>query len=81
MQQKWELLYRGYEINATVRDLQKIDDIKKALQDCSLDISKVNFYKADLLDENWSEAMEGCEEVMHVASPTRCHNQRMKASY
>ena len=65
-----ELLYRGYEINATVRDLQKIDDIKKALQDCSLDISKVNFYKADLLsDENWSEAMEGCEEVMHVASP------------
>lgn len=65
-----ELLSRGYEINGTVRDLHKVDDIKKALQDCSLDISKVNFYKADLLsDENWSEAMEGCHEVMHVASP------------
>ena len=46
-----ELLSRGYEINATVRDLQKVDDIKKALQDCSLDISKVNFFKADLLSD------------------------------
>ena len=65
-----ELLSKGYEINATVRDLKKIDDIKKALADSSLDASKVNFFKADLLsEENWSEAMEGCTDVLHVASP------------
>ena len=65
-----ELLSKGYEINSTVRDLKKIDDIKKALADSSLDVSKVNFFKADLLsDENWSEAMEGCTDVLHVASP------------
>ena len=65
-----ELLKRDYHINATVRNLDKVEDIKKALSALSLDVSKIQFFKADLLsDDNWADAMADCEYVMHVASP------------
>ena len=65
-----ELLKRDYHINATVRNLDKVEDIKKALSALSLDVDKIQFFKADLLsDDNWEDAMADCEYVMHVASP------------
>ena len=65
-----ELLKRDYHINATVRNLDKVEDIKKALSALSLDVSKIQFFQADLLsDDNWADAMADCEYVMHVASP------------
>ena len=65
-----ELLKRDYHINATVRNLDKVEDIKKALSALSLDVSKIQFFQADLLsDDNWEDAMADCEFVMHVASP------------
>ena len=65
-----ELLKRDYHINATVRNLDKVEDIKKALSALSLDVSKIEFFQADLLsDDNWEDAMADCEYVMHVASP------------
>ena len=65
-----ELLKRDYHINATVRNLDKVEDIKNALSALSLDVDKIQFFQADLLsDDNWEDAMAGCEYVMHVASP------------
>ncbi len=65
-----ELLKRDYHINATVRNLDKVEDIKKALSALSLDVDKIQFFQADLLsDDNWEDAMADCEYVMHVASP------------
>ena len=65
-----ELLKRDYHINATVRNLDKVEDIKNALAALSLDVDKIQFFQADLLsDDNWEDAMAGCEYVMHVASP------------
>ena len=65
-----ELLKRDYSINATVRNLDKVDAIKKALKAESLNPDRIEFFQADLLsDYNWEEAMSGCEYVMHVASP------------
>ncbi|RPG43725.1 MAG: aldehyde reductase [Gammaproteobacteria bacterium TMED112] len=65
-----ELLQRDYHINATVRNLDKVEDIKNALSALSLDVDKIEFFQADLLsDDNWEDAMAGCEYVMHVASP------------
>ena len=65
-----ELLKRDYHINATVRNLDKVEDIKKALSALSLDVNKIQFFQADLLsDDNWEDAMADCEYVMHVASP------------
>ena len=65
-----ELLKRDYHINATVRNLDKVEDIKKALSALSLDVNKIQFFQADLLsNDNWEDAMADCEYVMHVASP------------
>ena len=65
-----ELLKRDYYINATVRNLDKVEDIKNALSALSLDVNKILFFQADLLsDDNWEDAMADCEYVMHVASP------------
>ena len=65
-----ELLKRDYHINATVRNLDKVEDIKNALSALSLDVDKIQFFQADLLsDDNWEDAMADCEYVMHVASP------------
>ena len=65
-----ELLEGDYQINATVRNLDKVEDIKNALSAMSLDVNKIQFFQADLLsDENWEDAMADCEYVMHVASP------------
>tara|TARA_E500000178_G_scaffold255122_1_gene251654 strand:+ start:3329 stop:4324 length:996 start_codon:yes stop_codon:yes gene_type:complete len=65
-----ELLKRDYHINATVRNLDKVEDIKNALSALSLDVNKIQFFQADLLsDNNWEDAMADCEYVMHVASP------------
>ena len=65
-----ELLKRDYHINATVRNLDKVEDIKNALSALSLDVNKIKFFQADLLsDDNWEDAMADCEYVMHVASP------------
>ena len=65
-----ELLMRDYHINATVRNLDKVEDIKNALSALSLDVNKIQFFQADLLsDDNWADAMVDCEYVMHVASP------------
>ena len=65
-----ELLKRDYHINATVRNLDKVEDIKNALSALSLDVNKIQFFQADLLsNDNWADAMADCEYVMHVASP------------
>ena len=65
-----ELLKGDYHINATVRNLDKVEDIKNALSALSLDVNKIQFFQADLLsDDNWEDAMADCEYVMHVASP------------
>jgi dihydroflavonol-4-reductase len=65
-----ELLKSDYHINATVRNLDKVEDIKNALSALSLDVNKIQFFQADLLsDDNWEDAMADCEYVMHVASP------------
>ena len=53
-----ELLKRDYHINATVRNLDKVEDIKNALSALSLDVNKIKFFQADLLsDDNWEDAM------------------------
>ena len=42
-----ELLKRDYHINATVRNLDKVEDIKNALSALSLDVDKIQFFQAE----------------------------------
>ncbi|WP_425408824.1 SDR family oxidoreductase [Hyphococcus sp.] len=65
-----ELLKRGYEVRGTIRALNKAEQVKASLAEAGGDIARLSFASADLTrDEGWAEAVEGCEGVMHVASP------------
>jgi nucleoside-diphosphate-sugar epimerase len=65
------LLQQGYEVKTTLRSLAKKDSILKALEEGGItDFSNLSFIEADLTsDNNWDEAVKGCDYVLHVASP------------
>ncbi|NML56074.1 SDR family oxidoreductase [Chryseobacterium cheonjiense] len=66
-----QLLQQGYEVRTTLRSLSKKDNIIKALEEGGItDFSKLTFFEADLTrDDNWGEAVKGCDYVLHAASP------------
>jgi len=65
-----ELLKKGYAVKGSVRSLSRTDEVvngikkeidpKGSLEFCELDLMK---------DSGWDEAMEGCDYVLHIASP------------
>jgi nucleoside-diphosphate-sugar epimerase len=66
-----QLLQQGYEVKTTLRSLAKKDIITKALEAGGItDFSHFSYIEADLKsDNNWDEAVKGCDYVLHVASP------------
>lgn len=64
------LLEDGYTVRATVRDPQKPKGLEHLHALAEAHPGKLELYAADLLDEgSYTEAMTGCELVMHTASP------------
>jgi dihydroflavonol-4-reductase len=65
-----ELLRRGYSVRATVRDLAREGDVRATVGP-ELDADgRLSLLAADLgADAGWAEAAEGCDYVLHVASP------------
>lgn len=62
-------LKRGYNLCATVRTQEQGEMARHTLAKHT-DTSKLEFALADLTkDEGWSEAVRGCDFVLHVASP------------
>lgn len=63
----------GHEVNASLRSLQRAEDVRSALVAGGLPqglLAKLTFFAADLShDEGWREAVQGCSHVLHVASP------------
>lgn len=65
-----ELLERGYDVRATVRDLSKVPAVREAIASVSKPADRLGFFAADLTsDDGWDAAMEACDYVLHVASP------------
>ena len=65
-----ELLGRGYDVRATVRDASRGDRVRRAVATVSDRVDHLEFAVADLTaDDGWKAAMDGCEYVLHVASP------------
>ena len=64
----------GYAVRATVRDFRRVPEVRAMLARGGLgaeQASAIEFFVADLeSDAGWREATDGCEFVMHVASPT-----------
>jgi nucleoside-diphosphate-sugar epimerase len=65
-----ELLRRGYAVRATVRDLGRESEVRAAIASEVDPGDRLAVLEADLLDdEGWASAAEGCDYVLHVASP------------
>ena len=64
------LLEKGYDVVTSVREESQIDLVKKSLHKNNVAFENLRFTILDLLkDEGWDDALEGCDYVLHVASP------------
>jgi len=66
-----QLLARGHQVRATLRSLKRESDVRAMLKEGGAEPgASLSFVATDLEnDEGWSEAVAGCEYVLHVASP------------
>ena len=65
-----ELLEQGYSVRGTVRSAAREASVRRAVGSVSARADEIEFAQADLLDDaGWSEAVSGCDFVLHVASP------------
>ncbi len=65
-----ELVRRGHSVRATLRRMNKADDVRRAVTRLGCDPAGVTFVIAGLLaDAGWDEAVAGSAVVVHTASP------------
>ncbi len=64
------LLQQGYRVRTTVRSLSRESAVRQAVAGQVDPGTRLSFAAADLLeDRGWDEAVQGCDYVIHVASP------------
>ena len=61
----------GYNVRTTVRSEKRENDVRAMIKKGGVEAQEnLSFVIADLTkDEGWSEAVKGCDYVLHVASP------------
>jgi nucleoside-diphosphate-sugar epimerase len=66
-----QLLAAGHQVRTTVRNLEREDDVRAMLKRGGAEPGeRLRFIAADLKkDAGWRDAADGCEYVLHVASP------------
>ena len=65
-----QLLHQGYAVNGSVRSPERKDEIINALISHNTSTDYLNLYTFNLTeDDGWDEGMQGCDFLMHVASP------------
>jgi len=65
-----ELLKQGYVVRTTVRDLKREGGVRAAIGKAVDPGNRLSFHAAELTaDAGWDAAVEGCDYVLHVASP------------
>ena len=65
-----ELLRRGYRVRTTVRNPTREREVHEAVASEIDPAHRLTVHQADLLgDEHWDNIIEGCDYVLHVASP------------
>src|SRR6266851_531562 len=66
-----QLLDSGHQVRTTVRSLKREGDVRAMLKEGGAEPGdRLSFFEADLeKDVGWPEAVDGCEYVLHVASP------------
>ena len=64
------LLEEGHSVRTTLRDLAREEEVRAAVGSVTDPGDRLEVAKADLTsDDGWAEAVEGCDDVLHVASP------------
>ena len=65
-----QLLEQGYRVRGTLRSVAREAQLRQALVEYVDAGDRLEFVSTDLLnDKGWAEAVQGCEYVLHVASP------------
>jgi nucleoside-diphosphate-sugar epimerase len=65
-----ELLRRGYRVRTTVRKASREHEVHEAIDSEVDSHHNLTVHQADLLsDEHWDHVIDGCDYVLHVASP------------
>ena len=66
-----QLLAAGHDVRTTVRDLKREPQVRATLAAAGAEPGeRLTFLAADLeRDDGWAEAANGCDYVLHVASP------------
>ena len=70
-----QLLDQGYAVNGSVRSPERKDEIYDALKKHNTPTENLKIFTFNLTeDDGWDEGMEGCDYLMHVASPLALAN-------
>ncbi|NQX84921.1 MAG: NAD-dependent epimerase/dehydratase family protein [Flavobacteriaceae bacterium] len=65
-----KLLEHGYAVRGSIRNLSKEQEVRKGIAKVIDAKTNLEFCELDLMrDKGWDKAMEGCDYVLHVASP------------
>jgi nucleoside-diphosphate-sugar epimerase len=66
-----QLLNAGYRVRTTVRSLKREAEVRTMVREGGAKgVEELSFVVADLMaDAGWTEAVQGCTYVLHVASP------------
>lgn len=65
-----ELLRKGYSVRGSVRSMARTDEVESGLRKVIDLQGNLEFCELDLMnDAGWDQAMQGCDYVLHVASP------------
>jgi dihydroflavonol-4-reductase len=65
-----ELIRRGYRVRTTVRDPARERQVHEAVESQVDPTHHLTIHQADLMsDEHWDNVIEGCDYILHVASP------------
>lgn len=65
-----QLLEQGYQVKSTLRSMAKEQYLRVLFQKHTLYSQHIEFVEANLLrDDGWEEAAQGCDYVLHIASP------------
>ena len=77
-----KLTAAGYKVRSTVRDLSRTNKLNQVISDGLQQYEgqselAIDWKVANLTEEDgWREAMEGCDYVLHVASPVMMENPK-----
>jgi dihydroflavonol-4-reductase len=64
------MLERGYRVRTTIRNPAREPEVRAAVGTLTDAHERLTVHSADLLsDEHWGHVTEGCDYVLHVASP------------